>query len=202
MTASNDIKNRLVEVDDSVLVVIDIQDSFLSKYDASISEALVAKAAWIIQVAQYLKVPIVAMAEDIAQGGDLNQTILDALPAGHKTHNKDYFGLAGNPDILAAVANTGRKTAVLIGVETDVCVAQSAIGLMQNGYQVVVLGDAVATTQGSDEIGFNRMREAGAVISAVKPLYYEWQRSVTKCRKLTAEAPELEKAKVPDCLAL
>lgn len=202
MSVSGNIKNSLVAVDDSVLIVIDIQDSFLSKYDATVSEALVAKAVWIIQVAQYLKVPIVAMAEDIPHGGDLNQTILDALPAGHKTYNKDFFGLAGNPDILAAVVETGRKTAVLIGVETDVCVAQSAIGLMQNGYQVVVLSDAVATTTGSDEIGLIRMREAGAVISAVKPLYYEWQRSVTNCRILTTEAPELETAKVPDCLAL
>jgi len=196
------IKHRLVEVDDSVLVVIDIQDSFLSKYETAVSKALVARAVWIIQVARYLKVPIVAMAEDIARGGDLTRAIRDALPAECKTHDKDYFGLAGNPDILAAVDATGRKTAVLIGVETDVCVAQSAIGLMQNGYQVVVLGDAVATTQGSGEIGLTRMREAGAVISAVKPLYYEWQRSVSNCRILTAEAPELEKAKVPDCLAL
>ena len=100
---ADSIRNRLVEVDDSVLVVIDIQDSFLEKYDASVSEPLVAKSVWIIQIAQYFGVPIVAMAEDIPHGGDLTQPILDALPHGYKTHNKDYFGVAGNPDILAAV---------------------------------------------------------------------------------------------------
>lgn len=199
---ADSIRNRLVDVDDSVLVVIDIQDSFLGKYDASISGHLVEKAVWIIQIAKYFGVPIVAMAEDIPHGGDLTQPILDALPEDCKTHNKDFFGVAGNPEILAAIDATGRKTAVLIGVETDVCVCQSAIGLMQQGYQVVVLSDAVATTAGSDAVGLNRMRDAGAVISAVKPLYYEWQRSVSNCRKMSAEAPELETVKVPDCLPL
>jgi nicotinamidase-related amidase len=197
-----DLKKTLIDVDDSLLVVIDIQDSFLHKYNNAISRDLVDKVVWLIAVAEYLGVPVVAMAEDIEFTGNLNISIQEALPEGTMVHNKDYFGLADNPEILAAAEATGRKTAVLVGTETDVCVAQSALGLMNNHYQVVVLKDAVATTAGSEDIGLTRMREAGAVISSVKALYYEWLRSVTNCEKLQAEAPELQDSKRPGCLKM
>lgn len=202
MSTTDSIRSSLVEVDDSVLVVIDIQDAFLNKYDNSTSQTLVAKASWVIQLAQHMGVPIVAMAEDIGSLGSLNQTILDALPDGLKIHDKDFFGLAGNPSILADVNATGRKTAVLIGTETDVCVAQSAVGLRQNGYNVVVLKDAVATTAGDEIIGLSRMHEAGVLVSSVKALHFEWQRSVTSCMKVRASSPALLRELRPDCLVL
>ena len=202
MNTPADLKKALVDVDDSVLVIIDIQDSFLDKYDDAISRPLVDKVVWLIAIAEYLGVPIVAMAEDIEHTGNLNISVQEALPEATTVHNKDYFGLAGNPEILAAIESTGRKTAVLVGTETDVCVAQSALGLMNNDYQVVVLKDAVATASGGEDIGLTRMREAGAVISSVKALYYEWQRSVTNCEILRAEAPQLQDSKLPDCLKM
>jgi len=114
------------------------------------------KVAWLLQIAGLLDVPVIAMAEDINRAGNLTQAIQDVLPKEISIFSKDSFGLADNPDILAAVKATGRKTAILVGMETDVCVAQSALG----------------------------MREAGAVISSVKALYYEWLRSVSNCDAL------------------
>lgn len=202
MNNPDSIRNALVDVDDSVLVVIDIQDAFLSKYDNSTSQALVAKAVWVIQLAQHMGVPIVAMAEDINSLGNLNQKIQDALPKDLSIHDKDFFGLADNPSILTAVNATGRKTAVLIGTETDVCVAHSAMGLRQNGYRVVVLKDAVATTAGDEDIGLSRMHEAGVLVSSVKALHFEWQRSVANCMKVRVSSPHLLGASKPDCLVL
>lgn len=199
---STNIQKSFVDLEDSVLIVIDIQDSFLEKYDNTISEPVVEKAAWVIGIAGAMGVPVVAMAEDIDHSGTLNQTILDALPKGVKVHNKDSFGLAGQPEILAEVEACGRKTAILIGMETDVCVAQSALGLMEKGYQVVVLKDAVATTVGDEEIGLNRMRDAGAAISSVKAITYEWLRTVTNAiAAFEGESTEQEN-QIPSCLAL
>lgn len=201
MSAPSNIQKKLVDVDDSVLVVIDIQDSFLNKYDQAKCQNLVGKVAWLLQAARYLGVPVVAMAEDIDNAGPLNQTIQDALPKGTKIHSKDFFGLAGNPDILKDVDATGRKTAICVGMETDVCVAQTAIGLIGEGYQVVALRDAVATSEWDEEIGLSRMRDAGVAISSVKALYYEWVRSVSGCRKMDNAAPELD-AMAPTNLVL
>ena len=69
----------------------------------------------------------------------------------------------------------------LVGFETDVCIAHSAIGLLQQEYKVAVVSDATASPGRSHEIGLERMRRAGVVISSVKSLFYEWVRTVERC---------------------
>jgi nicotinamidase-related amidase len=200
--SNTDIRKSLVDVGDSVLVVIDIQDNFLDKYDTAVSKPLLEKVVWLLKLASCLQVPVVAMAEDINNAGNLNSTVLDALPNETKVHNKNAFGLAGNPEILADVEATGKNTAILVGTETDVCVAQSALGLMECGYRVVVLKDAIATTAGDELTGLNRMRDAGAAISSVKAITYEWLRSVQNTTELFEKFPQLEAAELPGCLSL
>jgi nicotinamidase-related amidase len=167
-----------------------------------VGEQLVEKVVWLLKIANHLNVPVVTMAEDIDNAGNLNQSILDALPEDVKVHNKNAFGLTGNTDILADVEATRRKTAILVGTETDVCVAQSALGLMECGYQVVVLKDAVATTAGDAETGLNRMRDAGAAISSVKSITYEWLRTVQNTTGFFEKFPELQASELPGCLSL
>jgi len=197
MNRNGDLRRSLLEVDDSVLIIIDIQDSFLNKYDEKKTQSLVSKVVWLIHAARRQDVPIVAMAEDIENAGSLNQEILAALPDDTNVHSKDFFDLTGNPDILVDINGTGRRTAVCVGMETDVCVAQTAIGLLGEGYRVVALKDAVATTEWDEEIGLSRMREAGVLISSVKAVYYEWVRSVSGCRQMDISAPELSVKRPP-----
>lgn len=198
---TKNLKNSLINVDDSVLIVIDIQDRFLTKYGDTVSRRLIENAVWLIECAKAMDVPVVAMAENIPQLGPLSEKVHSALPEGAVVHSKDSFGLAGQPEILADVAATGRKTAILIGVETDVCVAQSALGLLKNGYQIAVAKDAVATTSGGDEIGLERMKGAGAVISSVKAIYYEWLSSVSNSVALSGKNPDL-KRQLPSSIEL
>ncbi len=179
MGSRPNLQKSLIDVNDSVLVVIDIQDYFLNKYDNSKSQALLAKAAWLIHMARRLDVPIVAMAEDIEHTEPLTKVVQDALPEEIVVHNKDFFGLAGNPVILADIESKNRGTAICIGLETDVCVAQSAIGLVEAGYKVAVARDAIATSDPDEEIGIGRMRDAGVAISSVKGVFYEWIRGVS-----------------------
>jgi len=202
MNKNIDIRKSLVDADDSVLLVIDIQDHFLDKYDAAVSRPLLEKVVWLLKIARCLDVPVVAMAEDIDNAGNLNSAILDALPNELKVHNKNVFGLAGNPEILADVDATSRKTAILVGTETDVCVAQSALELMECGYRVVVLKDAIVTTAGDQQTGLNRMHDAGAAFSSVKAITYEWLRSVQNTTELFEKFPQLEAAELPECLLL
>jgi len=196
------IRNTLVDVNDSVLIVIDMQDSFLDKYDDAKTQSITAKVAWLIQIAQYLDVPIVAMGEDIDKVGSLTGVVCEALPKNTTIYSKDYFSMADNPEIFAALEATKRMTAILVGMETDVCVAQSALGLMKKGYQVVALKDAIATTEADENTGLSRMHDAGAVISSVKALYYEWMRSVHSCVALHENTKRLNGLKPPSCLVL
>lgn len=72
------------------------------------------------------------------------------------------FGLAGQPDILEAVQRTGRRTAILIGLETDVCITHSALGLLDRGHRVAVVEDAVARPRMASASGW---RECSAQAS-------------------------------------
>jgi len=74
--------------------------------------------------------------------------------------------------------------------------------LMACGYQVVVLKDAIATTEGDEQTGLDRMHDAGAVISSVKAITYEWLRNVQNTTALFEKFPELEAEDLPGCLSL
>jgi nicotinamidase-related amidase len=177
------LKNRLIDVDDSVLVVIDVQDSFLKKYSEDQRNLLKTRIGWVVDVAVRLGVPVVAMAEETPAMGSVSPFILRKFPADTSIFNKMTFGLAADEEIMEAINITGRKTAILVGLETDVCVAHSALGLQQEGYHVVVVADATGAPGKAHEYGLERMKQAGVVISNVKSLFYEWIRTVDRCVK-------------------
>lgn len=170
----------LIDVSDSLLIAIDIQPSFVRKERTAEPNPLLQRMCWIIQIANWLNVPLVVTAEDIPNSGNIAEEVAARLPPGTKVFNKMTFGLTAQADILAAVQSTKRKTAVLIGYETDVCITHSALGLMDLGYRVVVPADASGSPGEAHQAGLERIRGAGGIIVSAKSLYYEWIRTVAK----------------------
>ncbi|HEV2461075.1 MAG TPA: isochorismatase family protein [Ktedonobacterales bacterium] len=188
----------LIDRDDSILVVIDAQSAFLDKLPTGERTSLVSRLCWLIGVATRLKIPLVVTAEDLPHLGGVAPEVARMLPDA-RPFNKVIFGLADDPAILAAVAGTNRKTTVLTGLETDVCVAQSALGLLDRGYRVVAVADATGSPGTAHDAGLSRMREAGVVIVNAKNLYYEWLRTVEQVRRFRTEYATLQ---VPEDLRL
>ena len=182
-----DIQRALIDADDSILIVIDVQPPFLAKLPRDESELLRERICWLIGVAGWLRVPLIVTAEDIAQEGGVDPQVVRALPAGIRMHNKMVFDLAADPVILAAVAQTGRRTAVLVGLETDVCVAHSALGLLGRGYNVALVTDATGSPGAGHGFGLDRAAGAGALVISLKSLFYEWIRTVERARQFRAE---------------
>lgn len=182
-----DLKKSLINVDDCVLTIIDIQDHFLAKLPPERAELLVNRVGWLMEIAKILHVPIVVTAEEPDRLDGFLPSLAERLSPGTPIFDKTVFGLAGQPNILKAVQQTNRKTAVLVGMETDVCVSQSAIGLMQNGFQVVAVSDATDSPGESHEIGLERMKEAGALVTTLKVVYYEWIRTVSMSNTIDQE---------------
>ncbi len=172
--------SSLLEVNDSLLIVIDIQPSFVKKENKEGNNPLLQRMCWVIKVANWLNVPLVVTAEDIPHTGNVSDEVAEILPPGTRIYNKMSFGLAAQADILEAVQQIQRKTAVIIGYETDVCVAHSALGLMELGYKCVVVSDATSSPGGAHQIGLDRIRGAGGIIVSAKSLYYEWIRTVER----------------------
>ena len=185
--------SSLIEVGDTILIAIDIQPHFVKKESENKHSPLLQRMCWVIKVANWLSVPLIVTAEDMHRTGNISDEVAAILPPDTRIYNKMTFGLADQPDILEAVQQTQRKTAVLIGYETDVCVAHSALGLMDLGYTVVVIADATGSPGDAHEIGIQRIRQAGGIILSAKSLYYEWVRTVAKAMEFEnsgIETPE------------
>ena len=178
---------RLLDRGDSLLIVVDAQPGFLAA-DAS---DVVARIAWLVSVAAALDVPIVATEEQPDRNGPTHRAIADRLPAAIPVLTKSVFGLADVPAILAAVEATRRRTAVLVGAETDVCVAHSALGLLDEGYRVAVVGDATYSPDSMHDHGLRRIADAGGTVIHAKGVYYEWLRTVDAATAFRRAHPEL-----------
>ena len=178
--------SSLLEVEDSLLIAIDIQPGFVQKESKDGSDALLQRMCWVIKVANWLKIPLIVTAEDIPNNGSVSDEVAKLLTPVTKIYNKMIFGLIAQADILKAVRETGRKTTVLIGYETDVCITHSALGLLDLGYRVVVVTDATGAPGEAHQIGLDRIRDAGGIIVSAKSLYYEWVRTVEKALEFEA----------------
>jgi nicotinamidase-related amidase len=186
----------LVDHGDCVLVVIDVQEGFygdsLPSEDGPRAREALRRMTWLAKVARRLAVPAVLTEEDPERNGTTYGQIADVFADGAPLV-KPTFGLTGTAEIVDRIESTGRTTAVLVGFETDVCVAQSAIGLRERGMRVVVVEDAVFSPGEMHERGLARMVSEGVELNHCKGLAYEWARTLERSRAVL-EDPELGEA--------
>jgi len=172
----------LLDRDDSVLVVVDAQRGFLPAE----AEAAVERMAWLAAVAARLGIPVVVTEEEPERNGETDARIANRLPEGTPVFRKPTFGLAGTAEILEAVRATGRGTVVLVGAETDVCVAQSAIGLRAAGFTCTIVEDATFSPGEMHERGLARVESEGVARNHAKGVTYEWLRTVDDAHEVFA----------------
>jgi len=184
----------LLDRSDCQLVVIDIQTGFYPPsrlVDRERLAGVTATAAWLTGVATALGVPVTVTEEDPARNGPTAPSVLDLAPAATEAILKPVFGLADTPAVLSAIEAHRRQTAVLVGMETDVCVTHSALGLLERGYRVAVVTDATFSPGAMHELGLRRIADAGVVLVHAKGLYYEWVRTLEEARRFEVDHPEL-----------
>lgn len=191
--ATLDAVSHLIDPADSVLVIVDLQAGFIERVEPDRSDGLVDRIAFLARSARFCGIPVVATVETPEDWGELHPAVAASI-GGAPVLRKEVFGLADDPVVWPAVEAANRSTVVLTGLETDVCVAQSALGLLDRGLRVVVVEDAVASPGTAHAAGLERMRRAGALPVVAKQLHYEWMRTVERSRAFDAAHPELEPA--------
>lgn len=183
--------SALLQAEDSALIVIDVQDNFTCKLEAAQSQSMLERIVWLIGVAHWLNIPLLTTVEDLPNAGGPSHVVAEALPPNTPIFNKMIFSLAHQPDILAEVERLQRRTLVLVGLETDVCVLQSALGLLELGCRVAVITDATGSPGTAHASGLARMQAAGVVMTDTKGIFYEWVRTVEASRRFEAECAHL-----------
>ncbi len=173
----HEIARRPLDPQQCALVVVDIQEKLLPAI--ANKELLVKNAQLLIRLAGMLDLPTIVSTQYKRGLGETVPEIASLLPNAI-TLDKTEFGCFNNEGFCSAVKTLpGNRTTVLIcGMETHICVMQTALGAMNQGYIVHVASDAVGSrSEWNYHIGLNRMQDAGAVISSTEMMMYELLRS-------------------------
>ena len=161
----------LAGADDSVLVVIDPQEKLVRMIHNR--EEVVETIARLLRFSAIFELPVV-LTEHYPQGlGYTVEEVKDALSE-YNPITKRVFSCFGVPEFEEALMATGRRRLVVTGIETHICVSQTAMDALHRGYQVHVVADGTgARKSGDHEIALERLRQAGAQVTTSEAFIYE-----------------------------
>lgn len=159
--------------EDTLLVVVDMQEPFLRGIHDR--ERLTDNVRLLVQSAAILGVPILPTVQYAERMGGLVPEIADVLPdPGALPLDKLCFSCASSDDFLALFAATERRQVLLCGVETHICISQTALDLSYAGSQVHVAADAVSSRSlEKHKLGMERMRDSAVLPCAAEAAVYE-----------------------------
>jgi nicotinamidase-related amidase len=155
-------------------VIIDLQGFFLSQLDKRRGAKIKANTANFVRLLNYFLIPIlVTLERPVDFKGTLPKEIGKHLAARAQTFEKNFFDLCKDAKIKAHLASLKKRQAIVAGCETDVCVLQSCLGLLNLGYEVFVLEEMIFSSSRNTDAALARMKAEGVVFLTYKTLYYE-----------------------------
>ena len=162
----------LVDANRSVLLIIDVQTKLAPAVDRAVD--CIARCRLLLTAAQRLDVPILATEHCSGSVGPTVPNLRDHLNPSEIVEKRHFNG-ASEAALDHALAAHGRKMVVIAGMEAHVCVLQTALGLKANGYEPVVVADAIASRQSlSRDLAISRMRDHDVDIVNAEMVLFEW----------------------------
>lgn len=159
---------------DSVLVVIDVQERLCKAMDEQVLARLTSNTGILLDAAVELQLPVVVTEQYVKGLGEtlsgLQQKMADAPRL-----EKMTFSCCGCTDFVEQLRGTGRRQVVITGMETHVCVLQTVIELLDAGYTVHLVQDAVMSRAEQNKlVALGMMQQAGAVITCTEAVLFQW----------------------------
>ncbi len=166
-------KKNFLRKENVCLHVVDVQKSLMAKILGA--DSVVRTVALLYNCAQILKIPIVANTQYIKGLGSYVEE-LQPLFTEIPTFDKVEFNAVGNKETEQFIENLPQEvtTIILVGVETHICIYQTAIGLLNKGLDVWVVSDGVSSRSKENHLdGLQRLRELGVTVGSAEMLIYE-----------------------------
>ncbi|MDQ6916517.1 MAG: hydrolase [Pseudomonadota bacterium] len=161
----------LLDAHRSQLLAIDLQEKMLPAI--ADHDQILRNCEWLVRVAQKIGVPVAAIEQYPKGLGPLVAQIGELLPTG-AIAAKTRFSSVG-AKCLADLPGSDRTQVVIVGVESHVCVLQTAVDLYHEGKEVYVVADCVGSRHGMDcELAILRMRQDGIRIVSREMVAFEW----------------------------
>lgn len=162
----------MLTVDNTVLLVIDVQGKLAQLMDQK--ENLTANLEKIIKGTQVLEIPVIWTEQVPEKLGPTLPELAGLLARSAQPVSKASFSCCGVEPFMSALEKTKRQQVLVTGIETHICVYQTSVDLLAEGYEVQVVADAVSSrTAENRQIGLNRMQSAGAVLTSTEMALFE-----------------------------
>ena len=161
----------MLKAEDATLVIIDVQGKLAElMYEKNKFFENMVK---IVKCADVLDVPILWNEQLPDKLGSTIPQLQDIL-GGLKPLAKDTFSCCGNHNFTQKLISLNHNQVLLCGMETHVCVYQTAVDLLQSGYEIYLLADAVSSrTYENKHIGIEAIKDAGAKITCTEMAVFE-----------------------------
>ncbi len=157
-------RDYTINSNDTLLLMIDIQDRLFNAMNNDSQVMLKKNSAILINTAAEFSIPVI-ITEQYRKGLGETITELKDLADGSLNLEKIHFDCMKNEEIKKAIIETVKKTVILTGIESHICVFQTALSLLSSGYKVVIASDAVASRRKHDyKTALKTLSEAGALV--------------------------------------
>lgn len=170
----NDIDRHILNTADSLLLVIDLQERLAAAMDQDALQSLIRNVAILLDSTHELGLPVLVTEQYVKGLGPTLPALKEK--AGHASfHEKISFSCCGNDDFMAKLKATGKRQIIVCGTETHVCVQQTVLDLLNAGYSVHVVKDAVMSRSPDNrQTAIEAMTLAGAIPTCTETVVFQW----------------------------
>jgi nicotinamidase-related amidase len=170
----------MLTIENSLMVIVDVQGKLAQLMFEK--EKLFANLVRMVKGAQIIGVPILWNEQNPAGLGATIPELAELL-ANLQPQSKMTFSCCGNPTFAEELRRSGRRQLLLVGIEAHVCLYQTATDLLQQGFEVHIVSDAVSSrTLENKRIGVERMKALGAIITSTEMALFELLRTADHSR--------------------
>lgn len=164
--------NPLLQQHQSVVVIVDVQDKLAPVIHQR--DQVLGRIRWLGEISNELDVPVV-VTEQYPKGLGFTVPELSRVIEHARVVEKLHFSAMQQDTFAEALSELARPQVLLMGMETHVCILQTAADLLAAGYRVFVVEDAVGSRRDSDkQTALHRLRQFGAQIISSEMAAYEW----------------------------
>ncbi|MCW8329290.1 hydrolase [Photobacterium sp. SDRW27] len=163
----------MLDAANTALVIVDVQGKLAQIMDEK--DALFSNLETIVKGAKILDLPIVWVEQIPEKLGATIPQISDHLHE-HQPIAKNSFSCYKSPEFVAALEATGCKNVIVVGIEAHICVYQTVREMLDGGYHVEVISDAVSSRNPlNKQVALNKLQQAGAELSCTEMVLFELQ---------------------------
>jgi nicotinamidase-related amidase len=159
----------------SLILIIDIQPRLTAVMPETEASYMLTQVDKLLQAAQLLAVPVFLTEQYPLGLGATHAEISQQLPVDSKSYAKTCFSAGGIQELMLALQKSGRRQIILCGQETHICVLQTALELLQQGFKVYLLEDAVCSRHALHKYSaLQRLQQQGVTLVCLESVLFEW----------------------------